>query len=96
MTITTGRGNIRSLQRQAASIEFQFAEREKTERGDAVATLRLRPSYGDGLHSVTAIGTGGRKAITTRIWNMAGSTLRKAIRGRRMREAQSFMRGMHK
>ena len=40
--------------------------------------------FGDGLHSVTASGTGGRKAATTRNWDMAGSTLKKPIRGRRM------------
>ena len=35
-------------------------------------------------HSATASGTGGRKAIITRNWDMAGSTLKKPIRGRRM------------
>ena len=39
---------------------------------------------GDGLHYATASGTGGRKAAITRIWDMAGSTLKKPIRGRRM------------
>ena len=39
---------------------------------------------GDGLHYATASGTGGRKAATTRSWDMAGSTLKKSIRGRRM------------
>ena len=39
---------------------------------------------GDGLHYATASGTGGRKAATTRSWDMAGSTLKKPIRGRRM------------
>ena len=39
---------------------------------------------GDGLHCTTASGTGGRKAITTRSRDMAGSTLKKPIRGRRM------------
>jgi hypothetical protein len=40
--------------------------------------------FGDGLHSATASGTDGRKAIITRNWDMAGSTLKKPIRGRRM------------
>ena len=56
-------------------------------RGDAVTAFRPRPSgrpYGDGLHYATASGTGGRKAAITRIWDMAGSTLKKPIRGRRM------------
>jgi hypothetical protein len=39
---------------------------------------------GDGLHSVTASGTDGRKAVITRNWDMAGSTLKKPIRGRKM------------
>jgi hypothetical protein len=38
--------------------------------------------FGDGLHSVTASGTDGRKAVITRKWDMAGSTLKKPIRGR--------------
>ena len=41
--------------------------------------------FGDGLHSVTASGTDGRKAVITRNWDMAGSTLKKPIRGRKMR-----------
>ncbi len=40
--------------------------------------------FGDGLHSVTASGTDGRKAVITRNWDMAGSTLKKPIRGRKM------------
>ena len=40
--------------------------------------------FGDGLHSVTASGTDGRKAVITRNWDMAGSTLKKPIRGRTM------------
>jgi len=40
--------------------------------------------FGDGLHSVTASGTDGRKAVITRSWDMAGSTLKKPIRGRKM------------
>ena len=39
---------------------------------------------GDGLHYATASATGGRKAAITRIWDMAGSTLKRPIRGRRM------------
>ncbi|MDP7291033.1 MAG: hypothetical protein QF497_02310, partial [Verrucomicrobiota bacterium] len=42
-----------------------------------------RPVW-DGLHSVTASGTDGRKAVITRNWDMAGSTLKKPIRGRKM------------
>ena len=63
-------------------------ERDESERGDAVATLRPRP-----LRAAPA-GTDctaqrhqeqvGRKAITTRSRDMAGSTLKKPIRGRRM------------
>ena len=40
--------------------------------------------FGDGLHSVTASGTDSRKAVITRNWDMAGSTLKKPIRGRKM------------
>ena len=40
--------------------------------------------FGDGLHSVTASGTDGRKAVITRNWDMAGSTLKKPIHGRKM------------
>jgi hypothetical protein len=40
--------------------------------------------FGDGLHYAMASGTGGRKAATTRSWDMAGSTLKKPIRGRRI------------
>ena len=40
--------------------------------------------FGAGLHSVTASGTDGRKAVITRNWDMAGSTLKKPIRGRKM------------
>jgi hypothetical protein len=43
-----------------------------------------RRPCGDGLHYATASGTGGRKAATTQSWDMAGSTLKKSIRGRRM------------
>ena len=39
---------------------------------------------GDGLHSVTESETDGRKAVITRNWDMAGSTLKKPIRGRKM------------
>ena len=40
--------------------------------------------FGDGLHSATASGTDGRKVVITRNWDMAGSTLKKPIRGRKM------------
>ena len=40
--------------------------------------------FGDGCNSVTASGTDGRKAVITRNWDMAGSTLKKPIRGRKM------------
>ena len=40
--------------------------------------------FGDGLHSVTASGTDGRKAVITQNGDMAGSTLKKPIRGRKM------------
>ena len=53
----------------------------------------------DGLHSVTASGTDGRKAVITRNWDMAGSTLKKPIRGRKMGVGANAelnpIRGMH-
>jgi nucleotidyltransferase/DNA polymerase involved in DNA repair len=41
--------------------------------------------YGDMSARVTASETDGRKAVITRNWDMAGSTLKKPIRGRKMR-----------
>jgi hypothetical protein len=40
--------------------------------------------YGDMSARVTASETDGRKAVITRNWDMAGSTLKKPIRGRKM------------
>jgi len=48
--------------------------------------------FGDGLHSVTASGTDGRKAVITRNWDMAGSTLKKPIRGRKMGVGAGFLK----
>jgi hypothetical protein len=55
---------------------------------DAVTAFRPRPCgprCGDGLHYATASRTDGRKAATTRSWDMEDSTLKKPIRGRGMR-----------
>lgn len=51
--------------------------------------------FGDGLHSVTASGTDGRKAVITRNWDMAGSTLKKPIRGRKMGVGANNKAGLH-
>ena len=54
---------------------------------DAITAFRPRPcgpTCGDGLHYATASRTDGRKAATTRSWDMADSTLKKPIRGRKM------------